>query len=74
MKKPFWKSKKCWTSVLTIVLMIANDVMDLGLAETTITSVITIVGAYLVAQGIQDKGFAEAGNNPSVSVSTSTAP
>jgi len=71
MKKPFWKSKKCWTSALTVVLMIANDVMDLGLSEVTITSVITIVGAYLVAQGIQDKGLAEA-NNASVSVSTSS--
>lgn len=49
-------SKKVRATIAGIVLVIANDALDLHLNPETVASVVGLLASYVIGQGIADKG------------------
>jgi hypothetical protein len=49
------KSRKLWTMVAYIVVIVANSQLGLGLSDEAIAGMTAVVAAYLVGQGIADR-------------------
>jgi len=55
-EKSFYKSKKFWTAVSTVALMLLNDVLKWGLSESAVNSVLATAAIYMASQGLADLG------------------
>jgi hypothetical protein len=49
-------SRKLLTVVLTAVLTVLNDTLKLGISNEAILTIVGLVAAYVVGQGIADHG------------------
>lgn len=49
-------SRKFWITVVTGLLVLANQAFELGLDEAAIGQFVTVVAAFVVGQGIADHG------------------
>ena len=50
------KSRKLWTMISTILFIVLNEKLNLGVDDTTIGTCTAIIAAYLVGQGLADFG------------------
>lgn len=50
------KSRKLWATATLVVLVVLNRKLKLGLDHTDLATLAGLVAAYVVAQGVADKG------------------
>ena len=50
------KSRKFWMAVVTALLVIANEGLDLNLPSDAIKTVAAVVIGYLIGEGLADSG------------------
>ena len=51
-----FKSRKLWATAIMALLVVANRKLELGLDHADLATLAGLVAAYVVAQGVADKG------------------
>lgn len=58
MKKPLlkgkWASRKLWSLVFALGLLILNEVLGLGISPDAYWAIAGLVSSYLIGQGVAD--------------------
>jgi hypothetical protein len=58
MKKPLiqgkWASRKLWSVIFTLGLVLVNEVFGIGISPDAYWAIVAVVAPYLIGQGIAD--------------------